>query len=194
MIVSNWYHSQPIASDKITIHLLLCSNPMVVVHLLENNLASSSWSYFHISRQRYEKHFLLTLIWGIVPYLGKSWPLFGTMCSLFGIVKFRANLHTPYWPIIPRILPYVIEISWPNTLAGEDVAKKKTIMTLTRENFVFHYGRRFLVWSLGQFTVSTRCFDSLSGNRYRRIHGNRILKLVTEIMSTSRPRVTNVRA
>lgn len=125
MIVSNWYHSQPIASDKITIHLLLCSNPMVVVHLLENNLASSSWSYFHISRQRYEKHFLLTLIWGIVPYLGKSWPLFGTMCSLFGIVKFRANLHTPYWPIIPRILPYVMEISWPNTLAGEDVAKKK---------------------------------------------------------------------
>lgn len=98
---------------------------MVVVHLLENNLASSSWSYFHISRQRCEKHFLLTLIWGIVPYLGTSWPLFGTMCSLFGIVKFRANPHTPYWPIIPRILPYVMEISWPNTLAGEDVAKKK---------------------------------------------------------------------
>lgn len=195
MNVSNWYHSQPIASDKITIHLKLCFNPMVVVHLLENNLASPSWLYFHISRQCCEKHFLLTLIWGIVPYLGKSWPLFGTMCSLFGIVKFRANPYTPYWPIISRILPYVMEISWPNTLAGGDVAKtKKTTKTLTRENFVFHHGRKFLVWSLGQFTVSTLCFDSLSGNRYRRIHGNRILKLVTEIMSISRPRVTNVRA
>lgn len=128
---------------------------MVVVHLLENNLASPSWSYFHISRQRCEKHFLLTLIWGIVPYLGKSWPLFGTMCSLFGLLKFRANPHTPYWPIIPRILPYVMEISWPNTLAGEDSKKKKkTIMTLTRENFVFHHGRRFLVWSLhGVYTL-----------------------------------------
>ena len=167
---------------------------MVVVHLLENNLASPSWSYFHISRQRCEKHFLLTLIWGIVPYLGKSWPLFGTMCSLFGIVKFRANPHTPYWPIIPRILPYVMEISWPNTLAGEDVAKKKKLYDFDSRKF------RLSSWKgvscLIPWTIHGvyRLPDNLSGNRYRRIHGNRILKLVTEIMSISRPRVTNVRA